>query len=240
MKAPQHALSCAFALMLSSASWSSPTSVLPTKVTLNADCILPIPFAVSESVLPVKAGTEVRVKSLHGDKIKVSHGVGEGMVQITDTDFAARLPQAKAEAEAARAKSEAARVAAAQAAARATPEQNPFGMILRDIESDTASKADILVLSWSWGPSAGGQWLEAVGEIRNVSGRRLESVQAELTTRDASGNVVNSDTAMVRDVNLEPNQDTRFQVGVRRKGGEQSASLAFRRLFGDRYPHREQ
>lgn len=232
---PRHFFLCALvAVTLPFPARGSEPVVLPQKITLNVDCVLPVPFAVTETIQPVQAGTEVNVKSVHGEQVRVAHGVGEGLVPIADTNFKERAALAEKEAAAARA-----RAKANPPDTQATPAPNPFDKVLRDMQSVANTSTDLLVLSWRWGPSAGGNFFQAVGEIRNVSGRRLELVEVEVTTRDASGNVVNSETSTVNDSNLEPNQDTRFSVMIRQKGGEQSAGLAFRKMFGDRYSHRE-
>jgi hypothetical protein len=84
-----------------------------------------------------------------------------------------------------------------------------------------------------------GNYYEAVGEIENESGRVLENVQVEITIRDANDKIVSTDTALVSDRDLRPGQQTTFQAMIRRVGGEQKASLAFRKFWGGRYTHRE-
>jgi hypothetical protein len=228
MNALQQLLCCALTVMLSFTAKGEQSDVYPKTVTLKTDVVLPVPFAVAESIVTAKAGADVTVKSVHGDQVKVAYGVGEGLVPIEHTDFVARLPQAQQEAEAKKAE--------LKRAEAARPRPNPFDtMKLPATEQST----DLVVESWNWSRSAGGKYYEAVGEIRNTSRRKLEFIQVELTTRNANGDVVNSDTAVVRDHSLEPGQRTRFQVLVRVKGGERSAGLAFRRLYGDRYSHRE-
>jgi hypothetical protein len=81
--------------------------VLPAKITIFVDASLPVPFAVVPALQPVKAGSEVLVRSVQGDKVKIAYGVGEGLVDISSTDF---IKQA-----------EAARAAAAKIRASATP-----------------------------------------------------------------------------------------------------------------------
>ena len=63
---------------------------LPEKVTLLVDAELPVPFAVVDAIQPVKAGTEVFLKGVHGDKVKVAHGVAEGYLHYTHTDYEKR------------------------------------------------------------------------------------------------------------------------------------------------------
>jgi len=65
--------------------------VLPEKITLLVDVNLPVSDAVGEIVQPVKAGTEVKLESLNGEKVKVTHGLGEGLIEISKTDFAQRV-----------------------------------------------------------------------------------------------------------------------------------------------------
>jgi hypothetical protein len=108
---------------------------------------------------------------------------------------------------------------------------------LREMEEE--KKRDILVHSWQWRPSAGGDFYEAVGEIENESGRVLENVQVEVTIRDANDNIVSTETAIASDRDLRPGQRTTFSAMIRRVGGEQKATVAFRKFWGDRYTHRE-
>jgi len=54
-------------------------AVLLSEITVLVDAELPVPFAVSESVQPIQAGTKVKVKSVHGEQVKVRYGVGEGL-----------------------------------------------------------------------------------------------------------------------------------------------------------------
>jgi hypothetical protein len=108
---------------------------------------------------------------------------------------------------------------------------------LREVEEE--KKRDILVHSWQWRQTSGGEYYEVVGEIENESGRVLENVQVEVTTRDANNNIVSTETAITSDRDLQPGQRTTFRAMIRRVGGEQTASLAFRRFWGDRYTHRD-
>jgi hypothetical protein len=73
-------------------------ATLPEKVTILVDAEFPVPFAVVQSVQPVKSGSEVILKSLAGDKLRVVYGVGEAMIAASDTDFAERLAKVQEEA----------------------------------------------------------------------------------------------------------------------------------------------
>jgi len=107
------------------------------------------------------------------------------------------------------------------------------------IAAEEAKKRDILVKSWSWGESSP-SFYKAVGEIQNESGRELKSIEVEFITKDSSGNVINTGTALVHDHNLAPNETTTFDVLVQKRGGEDKAWLDFRSIGfrGERYSFR--
>lgn len=103
------------AMALIASSYAQQAVVLPEKITLFADATLPVPAAVVPAVQPVKAGTEVFVRSSHGQKVKVAYGLGEGFVDIGSTDFVKRAEEAQAAA------------AQIQAAAQQSPTTQPQG-----------------------------------------------------------------------------------------------------------------
>lgn len=131
MSALQQLLCLALAVILSFTAKGETSGIYPRTVTLKVDVVLPVPFAVTESIVPAKAGTDVTVKSVHGDQVKVAYGVGEGRVPIADTDFAARLPQVQKDAEDARIKLQEAERARAsrEASAQSAQERNPFDAV---------------------------------------------------------------------------------------------------------------
>jgi len=83
------------AMAFIASSYAQPAIVLPEKITLFADVALPVPAAVVPAVQPVKAGTEVFVKSIHGEKVKIAYGLGEGLVDVGNTDFVKRAEEAQ-------------------------------------------------------------------------------------------------------------------------------------------------
>ena len=107
-------------------------STIPDEITILTDVEIPVAFAVTDSVQPIQAGTKVSVKSVHGKQVRITHGAGDGLVDVANTDFAERSiiaakqaaaqaaalaekkeTQAKAEAEQRKATREAARQAPA-------------------------------------------------------------------------------------------------------------------------------
>lgn len=128
-------------------------AVLPSEITVLVDAELPVPFAVSESVQPIQAGTKVKVKSVHGEQVKVSYGVGEGLLSIAKTDFAERASDARKEAHkaavaAAERSAENERVEAAQRRARRDAARNPFERV------DVGFSKEKLVYAYNWSTMA--------------------------------------------------------------------------------------
>lgn len=63
----------------------------PETVVVKSDMLFYVPFSVTGDVVTVKAGTEVLVKSVRGENLKLAYGRGELTVNAAATDFAERL-----------------------------------------------------------------------------------------------------------------------------------------------------
>lgn len=177
-------------------------------------------------IVGLPQGTKVEVTGREGNMLQIVFVKSAGQVDIAKTtalDEVRSIRAANTEAERKR-------------AMKAMIDER-WQKKLKEMEEE--KKRDILVHSWTWRQTRGGNHYEAVGEIENESGRTLENVQVEITIRDANGNIVSTDTALANDKNLAPGQRTTFSAMIRRVGGEQTASLAFRKFWGDRYTHRE-
>ncbi|MDZ7698928.1 MAG: FxLYD domain-containing protein [Deltaproteobacteria bacterium] len=64
-------------------------------------------------------------------------------------------------------------------------------------EKERAS-CDLELLSWHWSTTSSGNYVTAEGEVKNISGRRLERVQAVVTWYDSSGNLITSDASTIQ------------------------------------------
>lgn len=91
-------------------------------------------------------------------------------------------------------------------------------------------RADIELLSWTW--RKGRNYVTAEGQVRNISGRKLERVQALVTWYDKNKNMVTSDTSLIEYDPLMPNQVSPFTVMERYNPEMRSASLEFKFMFG--------
>jgi hypothetical protein len=200
---------------------------LPKKVELTESVQLRItsgPGAPGVTTLP--KGVSVDVTGRKGNMLQILFVKSAGQIDISKTTALAEVVKKRAE------ELQASRARGAALLAEAE-------RLDREREMEESQKRDILVHSWTVRQTSSGSYIEAVGEIENESGRVLEKVQAEIITRDASGTIVSTDTAMVSDRDLRPGQRTTFKAMIRRVGGEQKASLSFRKFWGERYTHRE-
>ncbi len=178
------------------------------------------------ATLKLPKGAKVGVTGREGNMLKIVFVKSAGQIDISKTTAVAQVAE----------------IRAAEHRARLARAEVHFAEVERkhqEREMERLARRDILVHSWTWRQTRGGNHYEAVGEIENESGRALENVQVEITIRDASGNIVSTDTALANDKNLAPGQRTTFSAMIRRVGGEQTASLAFRKFWGDRYTHRD-
>lgn len=84
---------------------------------------------------------------------------------------------------------------------------------------------DIELLSWKWYEDYG--YVKAEGQIRNISGRKLERIQVLVTWYDASGNMITSDKAYIEYNPVMPGQKSPFKVIERFNPLMKTASIDF-------------
>lgn len=173
----------------------------------------------------IRKGSEVQVFGLRGDKAEIVFAGNKNRVAVDRTTILSQVAEYRLKKAEEQKALELARAAEAE-------------KILQMKAAEQAAKRDILVLSWNWRESSS-SYYEAIGEILNESGRVLNKVQVEVSTRDSSGNIVSTGTALASDADLSPGQRTTFSVLIKKVGGEKKVGLLFRRIWGDRYSHRE-
>jgi hypothetical protein len=201
-------------------------SELPKRVTITEATQLQITDGTKAARIVLPKGAQVEVTGLEGNLLQVLFVKTAGQLDVGKTTALEQIEKIRSQKAQQQREVEAARQAEAERRKRWEQEEE-------------AAKRDILVLSWQWRETSGGGYYEAVGEIMNESKRLLKNVQVEVTIRDAANNIVSTETGLASDKDLQPGQQTTFRAMVRRVGGEEKASLAFRELFGGRYTHRE-
>jgi len=213
------------------AEWSNvKESELPKQTTLMVAKKFPVLDANGAKIgsITLAKNSGVQVVGKQGDKLEISLGGSRHLIEFQDTTVLFEITEARhrnyeLDTEKQKEAAEQRRIQSEKFRAK--------------ILAEAAAKRDILILSWRWQESCS-QYFEGVGEIMNESDRLLENVQVEMSTEDSSGHIVSTDTALVSDPNLHPGQRTTFRVLVRKKGGEDKARLAFRKLWGKPYTFR--
>lgn len=104
----------------------------------------------------------------------------------------------------------------------------------------TSSKPELEVVSFRWGRTEGGNYAEAKGQVKNISGKSLKSVAAVVTFSDKSGGFITSSDALIDYNPILPGQTSPFSVmetynPAMRTG---TATVAFKFLMGGTIPTR--
>ena len=104
----------------------------------------------------------------------------------------------------------------------------------RQREERARAAADLEILDWRWSTSHG--YATAEGRVKNISGRRLENVVAEVTFTDRSGGFITTDDALISLNPILPGQTSTFKVMARQNPAMNNASLSFKFLMGGSIP----
>lgn len=97
--------------------------------------------------------------------------------------------------------------------------------------ASTPAKAPLELISWRCDRESGG-WLYVRGEVRNVSGERLQNVTAVGEFRTEKGDLVSAETALVEFNPLMPGQTSPFRVSYRGNPEAKRCGVSFKRLMG--------
>jgi outer membrane murein-binding lipoprotein Lpp len=102
----------------------------------------------------------------------------------------------------------------------------------REQKEKAASSLELLRFSWSkeYG------YVTVEGLVKNISGARIEGVQAVAIFTDASGNFVSSDSAMIEYQPILVNQSSPFKVMATWNPEMKKCRVEFKTLFGGQLP----
>lgn len=103
-------------------------------------------------------------------------------------------------------------------------------VVLTEEEKARLDAADLMLISWSWSSEYG--FATAEGQVRNISGRNLENVQAVVTWLDGNGNFITSQDAMIEYNPILAGQTSPFEVMARYNPAMKKARITFKYLFG--------
>jgi len=96
------------------------------------------------------------------------------------------------------------------------------------------ANADLQLLNWSWSVDHG--YATAEGRVKNISGTRLENVQAVVEWETASGEFITASDALIEYNPLMADQTSPFKVMARANPQMKTARIRFKRIFGGEVP----
>lgn len=92
------------------------------------------------------------------------------------------------------------------------------------------AEAELLLLDWRWYTEHG--YAQAVGRVKNSSGRRLENIQVVVEWKTGSGALVKTGTALLEYNPIMPGQTSPFKVMAKNNPEMTRATISFKTLFG--------
>lgn len=96
------------------------------------------------------------------------------------------------------------------------------------------ASSDLELLDWHWTWEHG--YVTAEGQIKNISGRKLERVQALVTWYDKNGNMITSDSSLIEYDPILPGQTSPFKVIERYNPAMKTANIEFKFMWGNLIP----
>lgn len=94
--------------------------------------------------------------------------------------------------------------------------------------------SDLELLNWHWSEDCG--YVKAQGQVKNISGRKLERVEALVTWYDKNGNMITSDSSLIEYDPILPGQVSPFKVMERYNPAMKKASIEFKFMWGNKIP----
>ena len=92
------------------------------------------------------------------------------------------------------------------------------------------AQCDLHLLSWHWSQEY--RHAIAKGEVKNISGRKLERVQALVTWYDRNGSMITSDDALIEFDPIMPGQTSPFEVIENYNPAMANAKIEFKSMWG--------
>jgi hypothetical protein len=120
------------------------------------------------------------------------------------------------------------RIAAEQAATSARLEREK-----QILQKRQETSPELELLNWKWSPQYGSLVI-AEGQVKNISGRKLENVQALVTWYDKDRKMVTYNNSLIAYNPLMPGQISPFKVLDRHNPAMARASIEFKHMFGNK------
>ena len=88
------------------------------------------------------------------------------------------------------------------------------------------------LVSWTWGTSDSEDFVEAKGEVRNISGESLDRIEAVVTWKTSDGTLIKSESTLIEYQPILPGQTSPFHVLATRNPAMKKAGIDFKTLGG--------
>lgn len=98
--------------------------------------------------------------------------------------------------------------------------------------TEAENNAALELGDWSWSTTAGGSYVEATGQVRNLTNQPLENVQATVSFFTSDGTFITSSDALIEYNPLMPGQTSPWRVLEQHNPQMQRARVEFKELFG--------
>jgi TPR repeat protein len=96
--------------------------------------------------------------------------------------------------------------------------------------------ARLVLVDWDWGVSDAESFVEAHGQVKNISNDRLTNITAVVTFFTEDGKFITSDEALISYNPILPGQVSPFKLICTRNPAMSSASIDFKQLLGGSIP----
>lgn len=106
------------------------------------------------------------------------------------------------------------------------------GKIKEKEEAALRRGCDLELITWSWTTTAGGSYVEAKGQVKNISGQSLRNIEAVVSLYDKNGNFITSSSALIKFNPILVGQTSPFTVMETYNPAMHKANIQFKFLMG--------
>lgn len=103
--------------------------------------------------------------------------------------------------------------------------------------TSTSNEPMLEIQNWSWHDEY--DYAIAEGLVKNISGTKLENVEAEVSFKTSDGTFITSSDALIQYNPIMPDQSSPFKVMATFNPAMKSASIQFKYLGGETIPWKE-
>lgn len=105
-----------------------------------------------------------------------------------------------------------------------------------EVESQSRQNCSLELLAWSWARDASDYWVEAKGQVKNISDRSLRNVEVLVTFYDKNGTFITASDALIEFNPILPGQTSPFRAMETYNPAMAKATIEFKFLMGETIP----